>query len=86
MARTLGGKLTGAAAREEARDLADYNYQQWVQEERDKLIDRENALLDEAIPLPGFYEFWETVPTFGKRRDRIAMLEQFIATHPTTLP
>jgi len=86
MARTLNGSLTGRAAREEASDLAEYNYEQRVKEERARLEARENELLDAAIPLPGFDEFWAGVPTFGKRRDRIAMLEDFIATHSPTLP
>lgn len=86
MSRTLNGNLTGAAAREEARELADYNYQQWVQEERARLEARESELLTAAADLPGFNEFWDGVPSFGKRKDRIAMLEDFIATHSPTLP
>jgi hypothetical protein len=86
MARTLSGSLTGAAAREEARDLAEANYEAWVREERQKLMSQESALLDQAVELPGFDEFWEGVPVFGTMRSRISALEQFITSHKNDSP
>jgi len=53
----------------------------WVKEQRQLLIDRENALVDMAIDLPGFDEFWESVPDFGTYAERIQSLEEFIASH-----
>jgi hypothetical protein len=78
MARHTSGALIGAAAREEARDLEDANSAAWVREERQKLMDRENELLEQAVLLPGFYELWQSVPVFGTRKSRIETLEKFI--------
>lgn len=86
MALTLNGRTTGAAARAEARDLAEENHQQWVKEERARLETHEAELYETAADLPGFDVFWESVPEFGKRRDRIAMLENFIANHSNNIP
>lgn len=84
MARTLNGKLTGSAAREEKRDLLQHNHEMWVLEQRQKLIDREDKLIDQAINLPGFEEFWNAVPDFGRHQERIEMLESFIAKSKET--
>lgn len=78
MARTITGHLIGRAAAIEARDLADANYSAWLKQERQKLIERESALFTQARDLPGFDQFWESVPDFGKRQDRINMLQNFI--------
>ena len=65
MARTTNGNLIGRAAQTEKTELAEANYQAWLAEQRQILIDRENSLLDQAVNMPGFYEFWATVPVFG---------------------
>lgn len=70
----------GRAAVTERMELADYNYEMWVKEEREKLIAREDELLRKAVGMDGFDVFWDTVPDFGSRRERIRLLEEFIGT------
>jgi len=81
MALTKNGKLIGKAASEDLRDQREHIHAVWVKEQRQLLIDRENALVDMAIDLPGFDEFWESVPDFGTYAERIQSLEEFIASH-----
>ena len=81
MALTKNGKLIGKAASEDLRDQREQIHAVWVKEQRQLLIDRENALVDLAIDLPGFDEFWESVPDFGTYAERIQSLEEFIASH-----
>lgn len=78
MARTLNGNLTGRAARTERNDQQEYDRRRWVEKERQRMADYEDTLIDAAIELPGFREFWEMVPEHGSRRERIQMLEKFI--------
>lgn len=80
MARSIYGNLTGRAAAENLRDLRDYNDEMWLKEQKQKQIDRENRLYVAAMEYPTFESFWNTVPDFGKRTERIVMLQAFIAS------
>ena len=84
MSRSINGNFLGRAAREENRDIREAAYHSWVETEKQRLIDYENELLDRAVQIEGFYEFWDTVPMFGKRRERIASIEAFINQHNVT--
>lgn len=81
MARTIHGNLTGRAARGQISDELNAAYDDWVRCERQKLIDRENELYLCALDIEGFDAFWKSVPDFGKHRDRINMLSNFIQTN-----
>ncbi len=80
MARSIYGNLVGRAAAEDLRDLRDYNDEMWLKEQKQKQIDRENRLYVSAMEYPTFDSFWDTVPDFGKRSERIVMLQAFIAS------
>lgn len=80
MARNIYGNLVGRAAAEDLRDLRNYNDEMWLKEQKQKQIDRENRLYVAAMEYPTFGSFWETVPDFGKRSERINMLQAFIAS------
>lgn len=78
MARTINGRLTGRAAQTELRDMREHLEALRIQHLRQQLIDEEDRLLDIAVETKGFYEFWETVPAFGSRKERIKMIEEFM--------
>lgn len=81
MARSINGNLLGRAAQIELRDLREYNEEMWRKEreaQKQKLIDEENNLFGIAVELDGFFDFWDTVPDFGSRRERIKMIKEFM--------
>ena len=80
MARSINGNLLGRAAAEDLRDLRDYNDEMWLKEQKQKQIDRENRLYVAAMAYPTFDAFWDTVPDFGKRSERINLLQAFLAS------
>jgi len=81
MARSINGNFLGRAAVTELRELREHNEEMWLKEQKQKLIDEENALFEIAAELDGFCAFWDAVPDFGSRRERIKMLKDFISSH-----
>lgn len=80
MALTINGLMTGKAAAAELHDLRIYNEEMWAKEQKQRLIERENQLLSVAVVYPTFESFWNTVPDFGKRAERINLLQAFLAS------
>ena len=85
MARTPYGNLTGRAASTELREQREWIEQDRREEERRKLREREQEVIERCVELEGidnFSAWWDddnNVPAFGKRRERIALVEARIA-------